>query len=184
MWKPAPVDGSNTGPAPQPSAAKPADNRSYTDFTPPKPVANTNHAVIGKSLVIKGEITGAESVLIEGQVEGSVRLPGNYVNIGASGKVKANITAAEVVVRGNLEGNVTVGDRLDIRTGGSLTGDVVAKRISIEEGAFFKGSIDMKGDGKPRQESKQESSSFKQESGSASSRSPKLEEFEAALSAD
>src|SRR5215470_10894216 len=122
MWKPTPVDGSSTGPAPQPPAAKPAENRTYTEFNTPKPVANTNHAVIGKSLVIKGEITGSESVLIEGQVEGSVRLPGNYVNIGASGKVKASITAAEVVVRGTLEGNVTVGDRLDIRTGGSLTG--------------------------------------------------------------
>jgi cytoskeletal protein CcmA (bactofilin family) len=101
-------------------------------------------AIIGKSLVIKGEVTGSESLYVDGKVEGSINLPGNRVTIGRNGQVAASITAREVVVQGKVVGNITVSDRLDVRNEGSLTGDVVAHRISVEDGAFFKGKIDIR----------------------------------------
>ena len=101
-------------------------------------------AIIGKSLVIKGEVTGSESICIDGKVEGSINLPGNRVTIGPNGQVSATITAREIVVQGEVVGNVTAGDRLDVRSEGSLTGDAVAQRISLADGAFFKGKIDIR----------------------------------------
>src|SRR6204780_4873238 len=112
----------------------------------PRPVATTtaDQATIGKSLVIKGEVSGSESLYIDGRVEGSINLAGNRVTIGRNGVVAANINAREIVVLGKVRGNLTASDRVDIRSDGSLTGDVVAARISIEDGAFFKGGIDIR----------------------------------------
>ncbi len=122
-------------------------------FTAPEPnpvsaprnasLNNQEQATIGKSLVIKGEVTGSESLYIDGRVEGSINLSGNRVTIGRNGIVNANINAREIVVIGKVRGNLMASDRVDIRGEGSLTGDVVAQRISIEDGAFFKGGIDI-----------------------------------------
>jgi cytoskeletal protein CcmA (bactofilin family) len=101
-------------------------------------------ATIGRSLVIKGEVSGSEPLYIDGRVEGTITLQDNRVTIGRNGSVAANVTAKEVVVMGKLQGNVTVSDRVDIRAEGALTGDVVAHRLSIEDGAYFKGSVDLK----------------------------------------
>jgi cytoskeletal protein CcmA (bactofilin family) len=121
----------------------------------PRPAATTtttaDQATIGKSLVIKGEVTGSESLYIDGRVEGSISLAGNRVTIGRNGVVAANINAREIVVLGKVRGNLTASDRVDIRSDGSLTGDVVAARISIEDGAFFKGGIDIRKGGTPAQ---------------------------------
>ncbi len=116
----------------------------------PRPVTTTtsDQATIGKSLVIKGEVTGSESLYIDGRVEGSINLSGNRVTIGRNGVVAANINAREIVGLGKVRGNLTASDRVDIRSDGSLTGDVVAARISIEDGAFFKGGIDIRKGGK------------------------------------
>ena len=121
----------------------------------PRPVATTtaDQATIGKSLVIKGEVSGSESLYIDGRVEGSINLAGNRVTIGRNGVVAANINAREIVVLGKVRGNLTASDRVDIRSDGSLTGDVIAARISIEDGAFFKGGIDIQ---KPEPASKAE----------------------------
>lgn len=112
----------------------------------PRPVSTStaDQATIGKSLVIKGEVTGSESLYIDGRVEGSINLAGNRVTVGRNGIVAANITAREIVVLGKVRGNLTASDRVDIRSDGSLTGDVVAARISIEDGAYFKGGIDIR----------------------------------------
>ena len=104
---------------------------------------NQEQATIGKSLIIKGEVTGSESLYIDGRVEGSINLAGNRVTIGRNGVVAANINAREIVIIGKVRGNLQASDRVDIRGEGSLTGDVVAQRISIEDGAFFKGGIDI-----------------------------------------
>jgi cytoskeletal protein CcmA (bactofilin family) len=104
----------------------------------------TDQATIGKSLVIKGEVSGSESLYIDGRVEGSINLPGNRVTVGRNGNVAANVSAREVVVLGKVRGNLNASDRVDIRSEGSLTGDVVAQRISIEDGAYFKGGIDIR----------------------------------------
>jgi cytoskeletal protein CcmA (bactofilin family) len=103
-----------------------------------------DQATIGKSLIVKGEISGAESLYIDGKVEGSINLPGNRVTVGRNGQVAATILAREIVVLGKIRGNCTATDRVDIRAEGSLTGDVIAARISIEDGAFFKGGIDIR----------------------------------------
>ena len=112
----------------------------------PRPMssATADQATIGKSLVIKGEVTGSESLYIDGRVEGSINLAGNRVTVGRNGVVSANINAREIVVLGKVKGNLSASDRVDIRSDGSLTGDVVAARISIEDGAFFKGGIDIR----------------------------------------
>jgi cytoskeletal protein CcmA (bactofilin family) len=107
-------------------------------------IVNSNEqATIGKSLIIKGEVTGSEALYIDGKVEGSINLAGNRVTIGRNGVVSANVTAREIVIIGKVRGNLNASDRVDIRNEGSLTGDVVAQRISIEDGAFFKGGIDI-----------------------------------------
>jgi len=149
MWKPTTPNAPNSQtpePSPRP-ATTPAPSMSE-----PTPVAaprnatlNTaDQATIGKSLVIKGEVTGSESLYIDGRVEGSINLAGNRVTVGRNGVVNANISAREIVVLGKVRGNLQASDRVDIRTEGSLTGDVIAQRISIEDGAFFKGGIDIR----------------------------------------
>jgi|SRR5579883_1632369 cytoskeletal protein CcmA (bactofilin family) len=148
MWKPTNPNSPNPGtPEPQRPAA-PAPTTSYDPAPAAAPrnatLSTTDQATIGKSLVIKGEVTGSESLYIDGRVEGSINLPGNRVTVGKNGVVNANINAREVVVLGKVRGNLTASDRVDIRTEGSLTGDVVAQRISIEDGAFFKGGIDIR----------------------------------------
>ena len=120
---------------------------SETSAASPRPAvaaSTADQATIGKSLVIKGEVTGSESLYIDGRVEGSINLSGNRVTVGRNGVVSANINAREIVVLGKVRGNLTASDRVDIRSDGSLTGDVVAARISIEDGAFFKGGIDIR----------------------------------------
>jgi cytoskeletal protein CcmA (bactofilin family) len=151
MWKPNQPGSSNTPPSPEPvrsvTPAAPTIDASPRPAAAPAPqsaVASGEQATIGKSLVIKGEVTGSESLYIDGKVEGSISLPGNRVTVGRNGQVAANIAAREIVVLGKVRGNVTASDRVDIRSEGSLTGDVTAQRISIEDGAFFKGGIDIR----------------------------------------
>lgn len=99
---------------------------------------------IGKSLLIKGVITGSESLYIEGTVEGSVSLPDDRVTVGRNGRVSADIAAREIVVLGQVVGSCEASDHFDIRSEGSLCGDVVVSRISVEDGAFLTGSIDIR----------------------------------------
>lgn len=133
---------------PEPARPMPPAPASFEPARPAAPVGE--QASIGKGLSIKGEITGTESLFIDGKVEGSVNLAGNRVTVGRNGTVSANISAREIVVLGKVRGNVTATDRVDVRAEGSLTGDVAAARISIEDGAFFKGGIDIrKPDAKP-----------------------------------
>jgi cytoskeletal protein CcmA (bactofilin family) len=101
-------------------------------------------STIGKTLLIKGEITGSESVRIEGKVEGSIALPDDRVTVGRSGRVSANIAAQDIVVLGEVLGNCNASNHLDIRCDGSIYGDVVVSRISVEEGAYLTGSIDIR----------------------------------------
>lgn len=116
-----------------------------TNYTPVKTVnPPLEQATIGRSLVIKGEITGAESLYIDGRVEGTIHLADNRVTIGRNGSVTANINAREVVIMGTVKGNIECTDRLDIRSEGSLTGDVVSQRISVEDGAVLKGSVEVR----------------------------------------
>ena len=100
-------------------------------------------ARVGKSVVIKGEISGSEDLYIDGEVDGSVDLRSHSVTIGPNGKVKASVSAKSIVVQGKVDGSLTASDRLDLRKTAVVTGDVTTQRIAIEEGAFLKGKVDI-----------------------------------------
>jgi cytoskeletal protein CcmA (bactofilin family) len=106
--------------------------------------APIEQATIGRSLVIKGEISGSEALYVDGRIEGKISLPNNRVTIGRNGIVQANIVAAEVVVMGKVNGNIECSDRIDIRSEGSVTGDVSTIRISVEDGAVLKGGVEVR----------------------------------------
>ena len=158
MWKPT-----NQPQTPSRPGAPEPERTAITPMSPATPEAapaaaarptvmtTADQATIGKSLVIKGEVTGSEALYIDGRVEGSINLAGNRVTVGRNGVVNANVTAREIVVLGKVRGNLTASDRVDIRSDGSLTGDVIAARISIEDGAYFKGGIDIRKGGAPAQ---------------------------------
>jgi cytoskeletal protein CcmA (bactofilin family) len=164
MWKPN-QPGTNTPPAPEPQRPQTPPSTGFDSgassarpaATPAAAASATGEqATIGKSLIVKGELSGSESLYIDGKVEGAINLPGNRVTVGRNGQVAANILAREIVVLGKVRGNCQASDRVDIRSEGSLTGDVIAARISIEDGAFFKGGIDIR---KPGAETKGAASS-------------------------
>jgi cytoskeletal protein CcmA (bactofilin family) len=107
---------------------------------------------IGKSILIKGELSGSEDLTIEGQVEGTIQLRDHVLTIGPNGKIKAGIFAKSVIVLGEVTGNVNASDKVDIRDNGSVDGDVVSPRVAIAEGAHFRGTVDMqrKGGAQPQ----------------------------------
>jgi cytoskeletal protein CcmA (bactofilin family) len=104
---------------------------------------NANSAVIGKSVVVKGQILSREDLTIEGEVEGTVELHEHRLTVGLNGKVSAGVKARELVVLGSVHGNVDITDKIDIRKDAKLVGDIKTARIVIEDGAFFKGNIDI-----------------------------------------
>ena len=125
---PAPV-------APQATAPKPAGDV--------RPQIERDKVNIGKSVVIKGELSGSEDLTIEGNVEGKIELRDNILTIGPNGKIRAEVFAKAVVVLGEVVGNVTASEKVDIRDNGSVDGDITSPRVAIAEGAHFRGSVDM-----------------------------------------
>jgi cytoskeletal protein CcmA (bactofilin family) len=113
--------------------------------TPSAPAIDQNRGqtVLGRSVVVKGELAGAEDLLIEGQLEGTVRLQDHTLTVGQNGQVKAEVKARQVIVLGTVQGNITARDRVEIRKTGRVIGDLVSGGLAIEEGAYFKGSIDI-----------------------------------------
>jgi len=125
-------------------------------YTPVKPATSPmDQANIGRSVVIKGEVSGTESLFIDGRIEGTINFPDNRVTVGRNGNVAANITAKEVVIMGKVHGNVDCADRLDIRSEGMLSGDVITHRISVEEGAILKGGVEVRNPEKKDQKKEQ-----------------------------
>ncbi len=102
-----------------------------------------NSAAIGKSVVIKGQVYSREDLLVDGELEGTVELQEHKLTVGPNGKVSATVKAREIVVLGTVHGNVEAGDRIEIRKEAKLVGDIKTARIIIEDGAYFKGSIDI-----------------------------------------
>lgn len=153
MWKARPEDNRVTlnppqpaQPAPAPVAAAAAPAMTAPPKETPKPAephrADVGH--IGKSVVIRGELTGNEDLYLDGEVEGNINLRDHRLVIGPNGKIKASITARDVVVHGRVEGNVSGSERVELKRACTLIGDVATQRIAIEDGAFFKGAIDVK----------------------------------------
>ena len=112
------------------------------EISKPTDSARAEVAHIGKSVVVRGELSGSENLYVDGQVEGSIELHEHHLTIGPHGRVKASVNAREVVVHGELNGNVHGTERVELKKSAVLTGDIVTQRIVIEDGAFFKGSLD------------------------------------------
>jgi len=139
----------STTPASNPNAYNPVKNVT----------APVDQATIGRTLVIKGEISGSEALYIDGRVEGKITMPESRVTVGRNGKVDASINAKEVVVMGKVNGNIECSDRVDIRSEGSVNGDISTVRISVEDGAALKGGITVHNEQKqsaPKDQAKQE----------------------------
>lgn len=157
MWKARPEDNKpmtlNPSQPSQPAssshaAASPSPSSATAPKEPPKPAPSFSERQdvghIGKSVVIRGELTGNEDLYLDGDIEGTIDLRDHKLVIGPNGKIKAGITAREVVVHGRLEGNVAATDRVELKKSCTLLGDVSTQRIMIEDGAFFKGAIDIR----------------------------------------
>lgn len=155
MWKPTRKEDDIPMPIQEPSASSP----SFSPTRAPEPVRSdpprsTDVATIGKSVVVKGELSGSEDLYVDGQVEGSISLRGQSLTIGPNGRVRANIEARNVIVHGQVDGNVVASDRVELRKSASLKGDISTARIAIDDGAYFKGSIDIQKTEAPRVEAK------------------------------
>ena len=106
-------------------------------------VAENVSASIGKSLQVRGEVRGSEDLIVDGFVEGTITLAGSRLTIGANAKVQADVSARDVIVMGQLNGNITATGRVELRSGATLLGDIQASRLSIEENAGFSGKVDL-----------------------------------------
>jgi cytoskeletal protein CcmA (bactofilin family) len=144
MWKreneTSPMPASPTPAA----AAAPRRDPEPAAAPPPRPAeASTGRAIVGAATVVRGEIAGEEDLMVEGRVEGKIHLPQNAVTVGAKGRVAAEVHARVILIDGEVEGNLVAEEQVVIRRSGRVRGDLVAPRVSIEDGARFKGSIDM-----------------------------------------
>ena len=153
MWnrrkeeEPAPKPVAAQPPVPQPKP-QPAKEISPMSSMPSRPtesvdVSRAGNAVLGKSVSVKGQILSREDLTIDGEVEGTIEMQEHRLTVGQNGKVRASVKAREVIVLGTLHGNVETGDRIDIRKEAKLVGDIRTARIVIEDGAYFKGNVDI-----------------------------------------
>jgi len=138
MWKREPTTQHENNPTPTP-----AQDVSISSPQRSERILDKMSANIGKSVIIKGELNGSEDLFIEGQVEGKIDLKDHLLTIGQNGRIHAEIHAKSVVVQGQVVGNIVATERVIIKENGSVDGDIVAPRVSIAEGAMFKGKIDM-----------------------------------------
>ena len=158
MWKRDESVKPAAPPAPTPAAAPSAPAPAAPVASEPRAHLGRDMVNIGKSVVIKGELSGSEDLTIEGHVEGRIDLKDNVLTIGPNGKIKAEVFAKSVVVLGEVTGNVTASEKVDIRDNGSVDGDIASPRVAIAEGAHFRGSVDMQRQGanKPQQQQQQQ----------------------------
>jgi cytoskeletal protein CcmA (bactofilin family) len=145
MWKRDESVKPTTPPPPAPAAppAAPSVTASGSQHHDVRTQIERDKVNIGKSVVIKGELSGSEDLTIEGHCEGKIELRENVLTIGPNGKIRAEVFAKAVIVLGEVVGNVTASEKVDIRDNGSVDGDIVSPRVAIAEGAHFRGSVDM-----------------------------------------
>lgn len=163
MWKSRNDEKPAAPAAPQPATPSVTTSPMMREVRPMEmPKAGENFkadvAHIGKSVLIKGELSGSEDLYLDGEVEGNIELRDHSLTVGPNGRVRANVHARDVVVHGKVDGNVNGSERVELKRSAVLTGDIATQRIIIEDGAFFKGAIDIKKEGKSesRNEAKRE----------------------------
>lgn len=158
MWKSRPDDQPERTPAQpnsttltSPSPAVLINKEIRTSEPPPKlnEAFRAEVAHIGKSVMVKGQLSGSEDLYFDGEAEGSIDLHEHALTIGPNGRIRATLVAKEIIVHGRVEGNVCASERVELKRSCTLIGDVCTKRIVIEDGAFFKGAIDIQKEGKP-----------------------------------
>ncbi len=171
MWKrddaakPSAPAGQGPAPAQHSNAPLTAESTTRTPHVEPQRGQERNVVNIGKSVVIKGELNGSEDLTIEGQVEGKIELRQNVLTIGANARIKAQVFAKSVIILGEVTGNVSASEKVDIRDNGSVDGDIAAPRVAIAEGAHFRGSIDMQKGSGQKSESKPAAAAATQSAG-------------------
>ncbi len=142
MWKKedAPEPGTVSRPEPVVPAAPVAER---VTIPTTKPAVTLERATIGRSISIKGEVTGDEDLLIQGRVEGSVNLKQHSVTVGREGEVKADITGRVITIEGRVQGNLMADEQVVLRSSAQVQGDIVSPRVVLEDGARFRGGVDM-----------------------------------------
>jgi cytoskeletal protein CcmA (bactofilin family) len=170
MWK------KDEAPAQTPTAARPEPTPRPERHAPAPAPAAAERASIGRSITIKGEVTGDEDLLIQGRVDGSVDLKQHSVTVGPDGEVKASITARVVTVEGRVEGDLSADEQVILRSSATVHGDITAPRVVLEDGARFRGGVDM---GEP---AKRSNSGTSQDARKAERSKPTPEPIEAARS--
>lgn len=122
--------------------------------TPAPSPGGGDPAIIGRGIIIKGDVTGNQDLLVEGQLDGTVTLPDNEVIVGRDGRVNATIQARTISIEGAVEGDLKGLEQIVVKSSGDVTGNIAAPRVGLEDGALFKGSIDMEPKSRPQAELK------------------------------
>ena len=147
LWGKKPQAMPPVTPVPEPvPPAIPEVDEPMTDTIRKEPGSIASHSgqtIMGRSVIMRGDLSGGEDLLIEGQLEGTINLEDHCLTVGQNGRVTAEIHARQVVVLGSVQGNITAGEKIEIRKSGHVVGDIVSTGVAIEEGAYFKGSIDI-----------------------------------------
>jgi cytoskeletal protein CcmA (bactofilin family) len=151
MWKPVKKEDEPQGPAVSPAPAHSAVPPKEVRPVDTKQESRNEVAHIGKAVLIKGELSGSEDLYLDGEVEGTIELDRNCLTVGPNARIRAHVHAREVVIHGKVDGNIQGTERVELRRTAVLVGDIFTQRISIEDGAYFKGAIDVKRDGKVEQ---------------------------------
>jgi cytoskeletal protein CcmA (bactofilin family) len=142
MWKSSRTEDEFSTPANEPST--PGSTSILTVSAPSRAAESVHsHSTIGPSLVVKGELSGSEDLVVDGEVDGSIALQGQSLTVLPNGRVRANIEARNVILHGRVDGDIHASERVELLKSASLTGNISTARILIEDGAFFKGTIDM-----------------------------------------
>jgi len=144
MWKKSEPEETRprSNPGPQTAQTQPVQPQPEHTVRNPAPQLKEK-AMIGPSIAFKGELSGEEDLLIEGRVEGKIDLPRHSITVGKSGRIKADVYAKVIIVEGEVEGNLFGEEQLVLRQSSTVRGNIIAPRVSLEDGANFKGSIDM-----------------------------------------
>jgi cytoskeletal protein CcmA (bactofilin family) len=147
MWKKSEPEESRPHPTtpPQPPQAQPVQPQTAQPVRNPAPQQPKEKAMIGQTITIKGDLSGEEDLLVEGRVEGKIELPHHSITIGKNGRIKADVYAKSITVEGEVEGNLFGEEQLVLRQASTVRGNITAPRVSLEDGANFKGAIDMSG---------------------------------------
>src|SRR5579863_4235765 len=151
LWEKKPTAAPRRAQDPMPAAVKSSDTQSATpreettmgETSKSTSISEAGKTQLGRSLVVKGDVTGNEDLAIFGQFEGSINLQDHCLTVGPEGKVQADINASRVIIHGTVHGNISVKERVEIYKSGHVVGDLIAPGISIEDGAYFKGKIEI-----------------------------------------